>query len=322
MKKENLDKDFEDEIDEENEDNGPDDEEEEEGKEEGGEEEHSTAKENGADDSEDSEPDPEIEAKRERRRAERKARKERERREKIESQRREQAFRNELKAAREEINNLKSKFSTQETSAIDAEMAECSRIYDQASAVYAAAITEGDGQKAADAKKLQDRAFIRYGKLQEQKQAMQQATKEPVREEARQEEERQTVSKRTLKLVNDWKINNPWFDDELSDRDSRVADLISQALIDEGYDTDEKEYWDELTERCKVRLPHQFKTKTKSAGGPPVGGSGRESLSGSIQEKRLPQEFVKTLNEAYGDDPVKRKAAIKNYLASQAKGAR
>lgn len=52
---------------------------------------------------------------------------------------------------------------------------------------------------------------------------------------------------------------NPWFrDDDATDPDSAVVSAIDAALTAEGYDPRQRDYWDELEERAKERLPHRF----------------------------------------------------------------
>lgn len=313
MTKENLSEDLEDEID----DDGPDDENEDEA--EGGETdppEKTDTVEGGEQDAATGEDDEEKLAKSERRKRERKARKERDRREREELREAVLQAKAEAKAAREEAAAVKGSLTQSDAVRLDNEMAEVDRIHQQAVAAMQEAISEGDGAKFANAQSIKDKAFAKYGALLNQKQSLKPTA---TAEKPANVTTDTAPNPRMIKRANDWAAKNTWFSPDTED--GQIADVVGERLLKEGYDPADQDYWEELDDRLRSRLPHRYRTKAKSNGSPPVGGSGRDTSSNSKSEPRLPKEFVKTLDDAFGDDQPKRQAAIKNYLSSQ-KGAR
>ena len=80
-----------------------------------------------------------------------------------------------------------------------------------------------------------------------------------------------------------WVKDNKWYDPRLGDEDSRIAHVIDQGMVRDGYDPRTKEYWDELTDRVKERLPRHFQ-----AGGTVGGGNGQRQITGSGSGRESP----------------------------------
>ena len=55
----------------------------------------------------------------------------------------------------------------------------------------------------------------------------------------------------------EWAEANDWYDPELSDFKSKAAGAMSQQLIQEGYQADDTEFFEELDRRLRKELPHQ-----------------------------------------------------------------
>ena len=115
-----------------------------------------------------------------------------------------------------------------------------------------------------------------------------------------------------------WLKSNRWYDPSGKDTDSRIAKVIDNELASQGWDPSDPEYWDELDNRLKERLPHRYAGK---AGGDRNRRSGTSSsrvdASGSSTAKNtftLSRERVTALKDAgMWDDPAKRARAIRNY---------
>jgi hypothetical protein len=60
----------------------------------------------------------------------------------------------------------------------------------------------------------------------------------------------------------DWLHSNRWYDPSGKDTDSRIAKVVDNALASEGWDPADPEYWEELDNRLKERLPHRYTGKT------------------------------------------------------------
>lgn len=120
-----------------------------------------------------------------------------------------------------------------------------------------------------------------------------------------------------------WMANNKWYDANLGDEDSRIAHVIDQGLAREGYDPRTREYWDELTDRVKERLPRKFAEGGGTGGGgggnrqTTGSGSGRESPGGSARIT-ISKERIDAMKEAGidWDDPKVRSRMIQRFQAT------
>jgi hypothetical protein len=117
----------------------------------------------------------------------------------------------------------------------------------------------------------------------------------------------------------EWLNSNRWYDPSGKDTDSRIAKVIDNALASEGWDPADPEYWDELDNRLKERLPHRYTSKTTGGDRNRRSGtsSGRTDVSGSAVAKNtftLSRDRVQALKDAgMWDDPGKRAKAIRSY---------
>lgn len=115
-----------------------------------------------------------------------------------------------------------------------------------------------------------------------------------------------------------WLNSNRWYDPSGKDTDSRIAKVIDNALASEGWDPADPEYWDELDNRLKERLPHRYTGKTGGGDRNRRSGtsSGRTDVSGSAVKNTftLSRDRVQALKDAgMWDDPAKRAKAIRSY---------
>lgn len=118
----------------------------------------------------------------------------------------------------------------------------------------------------------------------------------------------------------DWMGRNRWYDPQLRDPDSKIAQMIDNQLTEEGFDPSSTDYWEELDERAQKYLPHRYNSgyssnvrnpKPRS----PVTSSGRESApSPKVGEFRLAPERVQAIKDAgMWDDPAQRKRMADKY---------
>jgi hypothetical protein len=119
-----------------------------------------------------------------------------------------------------------------------------------------------------------------------------------------------------------WMEQNPWYNPNGRDPDSRVALTIDGALTEEGFDPKTSEYWEELDSRLQKYLPHRY---TDEADEKPVQrkpravvtGSGRENATSSGNKPgsfTLTPEQVRAMKDAgMWDDAQKRLKMIKRY---------
>lgn len=270
----------------------------------------------------DSEPDPkkeevseDIEAKRERRRREKRMRREK--------ARRESAFmQNEIARLQQELRQMKEqtgKFvQDSQLSAIEAEKKEIANVYNTAQKVMAAAISDGDGEKFAEAKAISDKAYARYNLLEGAKQKY---AKESSESDKKEVEPQGIIGEEGKRYGIAWvKKNSSWYDPNGGNLDSKIAQTIDTDLYNEGYDPNTKEYWDEFDDRCREKLPHRYKVADR-ASKQIVGGGGKDSNPSTYKSISVPKEFLHSLKAAgYEKGTPKYNAAIKHYIA-QKKGA-
>jgi hypothetical protein len=120
--------------------------------------------------------------------------------------------------------------------------------------------------------------------------------------------------------ANNWMANNPWYDPNGKDPDSRRALNEDSILAEEGYDPKTAEYWEELDRRLQRVVPHRYtedaderpRSKPRSA----VTSSGREfaSTNGKGNSFTLSPEQVRAMKDAgMWDDNEKRAKMIRRY---------
>lgn len=120
--------------------------------------------------------------------------------------------------------------------------------------------------------------------------------------------------------ANNWMANNPWYDPNGKDPDSRRALNEDTILAEEGYDPKTAEYWEELDKRLQRVVPHRYtedadekpRSKPRSA----VTGSGREfaSNNGRGNSFTLSPDQVRAMKDAgMWDDAEKRAKMIRRY---------
>lgn len=125
------------------------------------------------------------------------------------------------------------------------------------------------------------------------------------------------------KYASAWMSENPWYDANGQDADSRVALTIDQALADEGWNPRTAEYWEELDNRLQKYLPHRYtgevdeRPSQRSRPKTVVTSSGRETATSSRQGGNsftLSPDQVRAMKDAgMWDDAEKRAKMIRRY---------
>jgi hypothetical protein len=120
--------------------------------------------------------------------------------------------------------------------------------------------------------------------------------------------------------ASNWMSNNPWYDPNGKDPDSRRALNEDAILAEEGYDPKTAEYWEELDRRLQRVVPHRYtedanerpRSRPRSA----VTSSGREfaSNNGRGNSFTLSPDQVRAMKDAgMWDDAEKRAKMIRRY---------
>jgi hypothetical protein len=262
-------------------------------------------------DDDDDESDDEREAIRERRRKEKLERK----------QRRDEAIKRdklEMEFLRKRNDDLERRLTAQEQksfqgdlNALDQQLAQAAKEADMAEKVIAKAVAAGNGDDVTQAMRYRDQALARIQQLQAKKQSAQAPQAAP------------KIDDRTLQHAQEFMRDNPWYDLQGRNEDSKIVIAIDQTLMGEGYDPTSPDYWSELRKRAARRLPERFgqaketkETKEPRAprGGPAVG-SGKEHAPTSTRKEVYisPERKQALIDAGVWDDPVLRAKYVKRY---------
>ena len=131
--------------------------------------------------------------------------------------------------------------------------------------------------------------------------------------------------------ASNWMSNNPWYDPNGRDADSRRALNEDSILAEEGYDPKTAEYWEELDKRLQRVVPHRYTEdadeRPRSRPRNAVTSSGREfaSNNGKGNSFTLSPDQVRAMKDAgMWDDAEKRAKMIRRYAleAKQTNGYR
>ena len=124
-----------------------------------------------------------------------------------------------------------------------------------------------------------------------------------------------------------WMNDNPWYDPNGRDPDSKIALTIDNAMAEEGWNPKSQEYWEELDNRLAKYLPHRYIGEVETSVNPTtrrprnvVTSSGRESAasSGGKNTFTLTPDQVRAMKDAgMWDDPEKRAKMIRRYATEK-----
>lgn len=216
-----------------------------------------------------------------------------------------------------------------ETAAIDQRVHNLQAQLSNADRVLAEALKKPNGAGAeefVEAQRIRDELRDQLGELKRQSQQRQQQAQQPQRRESAQAQ----PDPRMLRFAREWANEHDWFDFNGADEDSVIVRAIDESLAGEGYDPTQKEYWEELTDRVKRRLPERFRgararadeddmddadqdEKPRPKAGPKFSSGGRErplkrgEVYVSAERKAAMQQY------GVWDDPVQRNRMLKRY---------
>jgi hypothetical protein len=258
------------------------------------------------------------EAIRERRRLEKKERK----------QRREQAINRdkiELEFLRKRNDDLErrmtgieQKTQRSDISLIEQKLKEAVNEVQLAEKVIAKAVAAQNGEDVAQALRYRDQAMNKARQLEAAKKQAEQVAAAP---------KQKPVDDVSLEYAREFIKDNPWYNPKGNDESSAIVLAIDSALVKEGLDPRSADYWDELRDRVRRRLPEKFdeddapaprsqqKAERSARGGPPVG-SGREHAPSSTRREVYisPERKAALIEAGVWDDPVLRQKYIKKYM--------
>jgi len=200
--------------------------------------------------------------------------------------------------------------------------------FEYAKMKLAEAASAGDGEAMVEAQTLWRQAEDALNTLKYRKQQAEQESRQPQRQN-----DYQAPDPAIQRNAAEWMKRNSWYDPSSTDRDAQIAKKHDEAMVTEGWDPKDPDYWDELDSRLQKAMPHRYTTNTdgNSAVRKPrnvVGSSGREASAAFGGTNRnqfiLSPERVKAMKEAGAwDNPVRKKAMIDSFVKyDRANGSR
>ena len=180
----------------------------------------------------------------------------------------------------------------------------------------AEAVSTNDGEAMVQAQELFSQAKQEISELQGYKQKINQAP---------QQRDDVVVPDPTVQRnAAEWMKRNSWYNPNGNDRDVMVAKKHDEAMVAEGWDPSDADYWSELDSRLQKALPHRYNgsTDSDSVVRKPrnvVGSSGREASAAyggrNTSQFVLSPERVKAMKEAGAwDNPVRKKAMVESFM--------
>jgi hypothetical protein len=192
--------------------------------------------------------------------------------------------------------------------------------YEYAKMKLAEAVSGNDGHAMVEAQELLDQAKQEIAQLSQYKRA----AVEQQRQQPQQRDDMQLPDPAVQRNAAEWIKRNGWYNPNATDRDSLIAKKHDEALIAEGWDASDPDYWQELDSRLQKALPHRYnvsKDVNSDVRKPrnTVASSGREasaSFGGSNRSQFvLTPERVKAMKDAGAwDNPTRKAKMIENFI--------
>lgn len=176
--------------------------------------------------------------------------------------------------------------------------------------IMARAVEAGAGEDVTKAMRIRDEALRKAQQLNyaaQQVAAQAKAAQKP----APMDPEVSIMAKR-------WISENSWYNPKGQDEESKIVQVIDQALMNEGYNPKSDDYWAELDRRIARRLPErkQIDDEPRKNGrkGPMIGGSREHAPASTRREVYVSPERKDAMIQAgVWDDPVLRQKYLKQY---------
>jgi hypothetical protein len=203
----------------------------------------------GAQDAEDESPGPEGETdeqRRERRKQERKAAQANKKAYVLQADNLVYQLTRELRKSNERLAALEGKTIQAEAREVESQADYWRRQVDRWTRLEAKAIAEGDANGIYHAKTKLHEAQGNFGHFMQLKEL-------PVRRPSQPEPQGPGPAAQTF--IAKFMERNPWFDPNGEDRHSRLARQIDAQVLRDGYDMNSPDYWEELEDRLRTRLP-------------------------------------------------------------------
>ena len=116
-----------------------------------------------------------------------------------------------------------------------------------------------------------------------------------------------------LRRVEAFQKKHQWYSPNGADADSALVRQLDDEVARLGYDPRTSDYWDELTDRLREKLPHRFKVGERKA--PAIGDRGQPVTPGGKVTYRISPEMRAHMEEAgIWDDPKRRAKVLADHF--------
>lgn len=265
-----------------------------------------------------------------RERESRKARRERQRRARLRNETELNFLRQQNETLEKRIRDIDTRIEKSEAGSIDQRINAIQSQLKVADQVLAKAQDDGSGEDVVEALNIRDRLKETLGRLSGAKQELSRRSEES--------EQEQPVDSRLVFHASRWMKSHSWYDPHGTDRDSRIVSRIDNTLVERGFDPRTPEYWDELSDLVKEKLPHKFKNgrrsesdddddleeeeddresrgsgKSSRGSGPKFSTGGRERPLRKNEVYVSPERKQAMVDAGVWEDPVLRNKYLKTY---------
>lgn len=212
----------------------------------------------------------------------------------------------ELNKHREMLAQLQQQVAQQTTTTVEAQYRAAVEHVRRAETAMKDAVERGDGDRHIEAMRYRDEALTKARELGVHVQRMREGG------QARPPQQLQPDPE-LVRRATEWASKHNWYNPAGADVDSQVVQAIDNEVARAGFDPRTTDYWEELTDRLKEKLPHRFKVAERKA--PAISGRGEATVVSGKRTMKISPEFRQTLEEAgIWDDPKRRNKALADHF--------
>jgi hypothetical protein len=235
-------------------------------------------------------------------------------------QRENEEFRRQNEEVKRRLSSVEDRTRQNDVARLDKTIEDSQVRLEYAKMKLAEAVNTNDGESMVQAQELFTQAKQEIAQLQSYKHQLANAP------QPRQQQQQEIVAPDpdVQRKAAEWMNRNSWYDPNNTDRDALIAKKHDEALIAEGWDPTDADYWAELDSRLQKALPHRYNgsTDSDSVVRKPrnvVGSSGREASAAyggrNTSQFVLSPERVKAMKEAGAwDNPARKKAMVESFM--------
>lgn len=163
------------------------------------------------------------------------------------------------------------------------------------------AVERGDGDAHVKAMRYRDEAVATARRLAP-------AVEQQRRGQPQQPSQAMQPDPELMRRVEAFQKKHQWYSPNGTDADSALVRQLDDEVARLGYDPRTSDYWDELTDRLREKIPHRFKVGERKA--PAIGDRGQPVTPGGKVTYRISPEMRAHMEEAGVWDNPKRRAKV------------